>query len=99
MRTAILVFRASTSLQAAPAAQPERSAAGGRRTSRGERVTSSSVAPYWVSSVDMISLMALILTLFGELILLVFSLWLLFRATLAPPRRLLPCETVQASAK
>jgi hypothetical protein len=38
-------------------------------------------AAYVVSSVDMISLMALILTLFAELIVLVFSLWLLFRTT------------------
>jgi hypothetical protein len=37
---------------------------------------------YWVSSVDMISLMALVLFLFAELIVLVFSLWLLFRTTL-----------------
>jgi hypothetical protein len=42
----------------------------------------SSGAAYVVSSVDMISLMALILTLFAELIVLVFSLWLLFRTTL-----------------
>jgi hypothetical protein len=37
---------------------------------------------YFVSSVDMVSLMALILTLFAELIVLVLSLWLLFRTTL-----------------
>jgi hypothetical protein len=30
----------------------------------------------------MVSLMALLLTLFGELIVLVFSLWLLFRTTM-----------------
>jgi hypothetical protein len=42
-------------------------------------------APYWVSSVDMGSLMALILTLFAELIVLVFSLWLLFRTTFGSP--------------
>lgn len=39
-------------------------------------------AVHWVSSVDMLSLVALILTLFAELIVLVFSLWLLFRTTL-----------------
>ncbi len=39
-------------------------------------------AVHWVSSVDMLSLMALILTLFAELIVLVFSLWLLFRTTM-----------------
>jgi hypothetical protein len=42
-------------------------------------------APYWVSSVDMGSLMALILTLFAELIVLVLSLWLLFRTTMGSP--------------
>jgi hypothetical protein len=42
-------------------------------------------AVHWVSSVDMISLMALILALFSELIILVFSLWLLFRTTLGSP--------------
>jgi hypothetical protein len=39
-------------------------------------------ATHWVSSVDMVSLMALILFLFAELIVLIFSLWLLFRASL-----------------
>jgi len=39
-------------------------------------------AVHWVSSVDMLSLVALILTLFAELIVLVFSLWLLFRTSL-----------------
>jgi Protein of unknown function (DUF3611) len=43
--------------------------------------TSGAEAVKWVSSVDMISLMALILILFMELIVLVFSLWLLFRTT------------------
>src|SRR5262249_248475 len=42
-------------------------------------------AVHWVSSVDMVSLMALILTLFAELLVLVFSLWLLFRTTLGSP--------------
>ena len=44
--------------------------------------TSGSEAVHWVSTVDMVSLMALLLTLFGELIVLVFSLWLLFRTTM-----------------
>jgi hypothetical protein len=44
--------------------------------------TSGAEAVHWVSSVDMVSLMALILTLFSELIVLVFSLWLLFQTTL-----------------
>jgi hypothetical protein len=37
---------------------------------------------YFVTSVDMISLMTLVLFLFAELIVLVFSLWLLFRTTM-----------------
>jgi len=37
----------------------------------------------WVSAVDIVSLMALILTLFGEVIVLALSLWLLFRTTMA----------------
>jgi hypothetical protein len=45
--------------------------------------TSGSEAVHWVSTVDMLSLMALILTLFAELIVLIFSLWLLFRTTLS----------------
>ena len=47
--------------------------------------TSGAESVHWVSSVDMVSLMALILTLFAELIVLVFSLWLLFRTTLGSP--------------
>src|SRR5262249_26552926 len=63
-------------------------AAGGtffHRTSQGgiPVVQTSGDAPAWVLSADMISLMDLILTPFGELIALVFRLWLLFRATLA----------------
>jgi hypothetical protein len=38
-------------------------------------------ASHWASSIDMVSLMALILVLFAELIVLMFSLWLLFRAS------------------
>lgn len=34
----------------------------------------------WVSTADVLSLLALVLTMFGELIVLIFSLWLLFRA-------------------
>jgi hypothetical protein len=47
--------------------------------------TSGAEAPHWVSSVDMVSLMALVLTVFSELIVLVFSLWLLFRTTMGSP--------------
>jgi hypothetical protein len=47
--------------------------------------TSGAAAEHWVSSVDMLSLMALILLLFAELIVLVFSLWLLFRTTPGSP--------------
>ncbi len=46
--------------------------------------TSGTESVHWVSSVDMVSLVALILTLFAELMVLFFSLWLLFRATPAP---------------
>jgi hypothetical protein len=44
--------------------------------------TSGAQATYFATSVDMISLMALVLFLFAELIVLVFSLWLLFRTTM-----------------
>jgi hypothetical protein len=44
--------------------------------------TSGAASTHWVSSIDMVSLMALVLFLFAELIVLVFSLWLLFRTTL-----------------
>jgi hypothetical protein len=47
--------------------------------------TSGSEAVHWVSAVDMVSLMALILALFAELIVLIFSLWLLFQTTLGSP--------------
>jgi hypothetical protein len=47
--------------------------------------TAGHEAVYWVSAVDMVSLIALILTLFAELIVLVFSLWLLFRTSLGSP--------------
>jgi hypothetical protein len=47
--------------------------------------TSGAEAVHWVSSVDMLSLMSLILILFSELIVLLFSLWLLFRTTLGSP--------------
>jgi hypothetical protein len=47
--------------------------------------TSGVASTHWVSSVDMLSLMALVLFLFAELIVLVFSLWLLFRTTLGTP--------------
>jgi hypothetical protein len=47
--------------------------------------TTGAEAGQFVTSVDMVSLMALILTLFAELIVLVFSLWLLFRTTLGSP--------------
>ena len=44
--------------------------------------TSGVEGSYFATSVDMISLMALVLFLFAELIVLVFSLWLLFRTTM-----------------
>jgi hypothetical protein len=45
--------------------------------------TAGSAPATWVSAIDIVSLLALILILFGELVVLVFSLWLLFRTTLA----------------
>lgn len=57
--------------------------------------TTSGSAVYWVSAVDMVSLMALIVMLFAELIVLVFSLWLLFRTTLGSPEM---AEDVAGSA-
>jgi hypothetical protein len=47
--------------------------------------TGGAEATHWVSSVDMVSLMALILACFSEFIVLLFSLWLLFRTTLGSP--------------
>ena len=37
----------------------------------------------WVSAMDIVSLLTLILVTFGELVVLIFSLWLLFRSALA----------------
>lgn len=48
------------------------------------QTTGSGIAS-WVSAADMMSLMALILGMFGELAVLIFSLWLLFRATIVRP--------------
>jgi hypothetical protein len=45
--------------------------------------TSGTEAVRWVSTIDMASLIALIFMLFAELIVLMFSLWLLFRTTFA----------------
>jgi hypothetical protein len=47
--------------------------------------TGGIASTHWVSSVDMLSLMALVLFLFAELLVLVMSLWLLFRTTLGVP--------------
>ena len=47
--------------------------------------TSGTGAVHFVSSVDMVSLVALILALFAELLVLLFSLWLLFRTSLGAP--------------
>jgi hypothetical protein len=47
--------------------------------------TSGTASTHWVSSVDMLSLMALVLFLAAELTVLVFSLWLLFRLVLGSP--------------
>jgi hypothetical protein len=47
--------------------------------------TSGAESRHWVSTADMVSLMALTLMLFAELIVLMISLWLLFRTTLGSP--------------
>jgi Protein of unknown function (DUF3611) len=46
----------------------------------------------WVSAVDIMSLMVLNLTLFGEVVVLALSLWLLFRATIASAEYAHPAE-------
>lgn len=43
--------------------------------------TTASGESSWVSAVDIMSLMALILSAFAQLLVLIFSLWLLFRTT------------------
>jgi hypothetical protein len=59
--------------------------------------TAGAQSPHWVSSVDMLSLMALILILFAEMIVLVFSLWLLFQTTLGSPELPEPAAQQPAS--
>lgn len=46
-------------------------------------VQTTAGAASWVSAADIMSLMALLLTMFVEVVVLAFSLWLLFRATVA----------------
>lgn len=53
-------------------------------------VQTSGNATYWVSSVDMVSLMALTLTLLAELIVLIFNLCLLYRMTRRVPGQVAP---------
>lgn len=43
--------------------------------------TAGPTAASWVSAVDMLSLMSMVMTLMAELVVLIFSLWLLFRVT------------------
>jgi len=43
--------------------------------------TTGVTAASWVSAVDMMSLMALVLVLVAELVVMIFGLWLLFRTT------------------
>jgi hypothetical protein len=45
--------------------------------------TTGAATASWVSAADMMSLMALIFGMFGEIAVLTFSLWLLFRTTIA----------------
>jgi hypothetical protein len=46
--------------------------------------TGGATSTHWVSTIDIVSLMNLVLFLFAELIVLVFSLWLLYRTTGSP---------------
>jgi hypothetical protein len=59
--------------------------------------TAGGVSNYLVSSIDMVSLMALILTQFAELLVLTFSLCLLFRATSASAEYADPANSLEAS--
>ncbi len=43
--------------------------------------TTATESASWVSAIDMLSLLALIVSLLAELIVMTFSLWLLFRTT------------------
>jgi hypothetical protein len=45
--------------------------------------TAGAASPSWVSAIDIVSLLSLILIAFGELVVLSFSQWLLFRSTVA----------------
>jgi len=49
-------------------------------------------AAHWVNTVDMVSLMSLILMLFAEVLVLIFSLWLLLRASLSAQEHSQPKE-------
>jgi hypothetical protein len=61
--------------------------------------TTSADQVSWVSSVDMLSLMALNFTLLAEVIVLVFSLWILFRATMVAAKSVdVPEKSIEASA-
>lgn len=49
-------------------------------------IQTAGVAPAsWVSAVDMLSLLSMVMTLLAELVVLVLSLWLLFRVTEGSP--------------
>ena len=50
----------------------------------------------WVSAIDMVSLMALTLTLFAEMIVLIFSLWLLFRVLIVSAKYYDETTTIRA---
>jgi hypothetical protein len=47
--------------------------------------TAGAESTHFISSVDMVSLMALILAAFAEFIVLLFSIWLLFQSSLGSP--------------
>jgi hypothetical protein len=62
-------------------------------------VQTGAEAPYWVSSVDMVSMMASILVLFAEVLVLMFSLWLLFRSSMGSPEYPQPADGTPSEAK
>ncbi len=59
--------------------------------------TAGASADYLVTTIDMVSLMALIMTQFAELLVLIFSLWLLFRATSSSAEYARPANAPEAS--
>lgn len=60
--------------------------------------TGGSDSVHWVSTIDVLALVALTLTLLAEIVVLVFSLWLLFRTTISSQEYPKPDVAVSATA-